>query len=62
MGRLKNVVILSKQYGKYFPSFSYSATFYTSLWVNEMIAAKYEMQGNKYFVCQYCMRQRAITS
>ena len=33
------------QYGKYFPSFSYFATYFTTLLKN---------------VCQYCTRQRAI--
>ena len=32
------------QYGKYFPSFSYFVTYFTSLWASEIIA-KYEKRG-----------------
>ena len=53
------VVVIARcrvQYGKYFPSFSYFATYFTSLQVSE-ITAKYEKRG-KYF--PYCTRDCAI--
>ena len=51
----KYVVVIARcrvQYGKYFPHFSYFATYFTSLYVSE-ITAKYEKRG-KY--SPYCAR------
>ena len=46
------VVVITRcwvQYGKYFPSFSYFATYFMSLWASEIIA-KYEKREKYLFV------------
>ena len=69
------VVVIAQcrvQYGKYFPSFSYFATYFTSLQVSE-ITAKYGKQGkygpilheptcNNYFIVKCLSRISLLTN
>ena len=45
------------QYGKYFSSFSYFATYYAFRRVKEQ-----QYMRNEENICQYCTRQRVITT